>query len=148
MKDHVFLAQAWLLNTVVLNKHAALLPLADIIAPILNVEVEGDPVAGQAFTLVCRITLPDGLSTEPQISWLSPQGDVLTSEGELTVGSQPVLGNPSRLVTYVTQFSPLLTSHGGTYTCQVTVSSPHGTIQPSSSMAQEVTVASMFNLLY
>lgn len=122
--------------------HDSSISLTDLIPPILNIEVEGDSVAGQAFTLVCRITLPDGLSTEPQISWLSPQGDVLTSEGELTVGSQPVLGNPSRLVTYVTQFSPLLTSHGGTYTCQATVSSPYGTIQPSSSVAQKVTVAS------
>lgn len=104
--------------------------------------MEGDSVAGQTFNLLCRITLPGGLSTEPQIVWLSPEGDILTSEGELTVGNQPVFGNPSRLITYMAQFSPLLTSHGGSYTCQVTVSSPFGTIRRSMSVAQNVSVAS------
>ncbi len=104
--------------------------------------MDGDPVAGQTFTLLCRVILPDGLTTEPQIAWLSPEGNTMMSEGELTVGNQLVIGNPSRVTTYMAQFSPLLTSHGGTYTCQATISSPFGTIQQSVSRAQNVSIES------
>ena len=116
--------------------------ITDIPSPIITIVEEGTPVAGKTFTLFCRVILPDGLTAEPQISWLSPQGRVLVSEGELIVGNQVVIGNPSRLTTYMVQFSPVLTSHGGTYTCQTTVSSPYGTIEQSVTRAQNVTVES------
>ncbi len=104
--------------------------------------MDSTPVAGQTFTLLCTVILPGGLSTEPQITWLSPEESILTSEGALTVGNQPVIGNPSRLITYMIQFSPVSTSHGGTYTCRTTITSPFGTIHQSVSRAQNVTVES------
>lgn len=116
--------------------------LADISPPTVSINAEGDSVAGETFTLVCRIVLPVGLSTEPQINWLSPQGDALISEGGVIVGTQPVIGNPSRLISYVLRFSQLLTSHAGPYTCQATVNSPHQTVQRSVSMTHNVSVAS------
>ena len=99
-------------------------------------------VAGQIFSLLCRVTTPDGLTSEPQIRWLSPQGNILSTGGELIVGNQPIIGNPSRLTTYSIQFSPLLTSHGGTYTCQATVSSPYQTVQQSTIRTANVSVQS------
>ena len=116
--------------------------LADILPPDINIIVDGMPVAGQTLTLLCRVTAPDGLIMEPQITWRSPQGNILSSEGEVTVGNQPVIGNPSRLTTYTIQFSPLLTSHGGTYTCQATVNSPYLTIQQSAAGTWNVSVQS------
>lgn len=53
-----------------------------------------------------------------------------------------MIGNPSRLTTYSVQFSPLLTSHGGTYTCQATIGSPYQTIQQSTARAENVSVQS------
>lgn len=114
----------------------------DIVAPNLNIVEDGESFAGETFALLCKVTLPDGLTTEPQISWLSPEGNILTSEGDVTVGSRPILGNPFRLTTYVIQFSPFLTSHGGTYTCRVTLTSPFGTIEQSVSMAWNISVRS------
>ena len=108
----------------------------------MNIVEEGVPVAGETFTLLCRVILPDGLTTQPQITWISPQGNTLTSEGELTVGNQLVVGNPSRLTTYIIQFSPLLTSHGGTYTCKATVNSPFETIRQSATRAQNLSIGS------
>ena len=115
---------------------------AAILQPTVNIMMDGTPTAGETFTLLCRVILPDGLATEPQIAWLSPQGNILISEGELTVGNQFVLGNPSRVTTYMVQFSPLLTSHGGTYTCRTTVSSPFGTILQTVTRTQNVSVQS------
>ena len=112
----------------------------DVPLPTVNIAESGVPEAGQTYTLLCRVVLPDGLTTEPEVTWLSADGDTLTSAGEITVGRQQVSGNPSRLTTYMIQFSPLLTSHGGMYTCQATVSSPFGTIQQTVSSARNVSV--------
>lgn len=67
------------------------------------------------------------------------------SEGELAVGNQQVAGNPSRLTTYVALFSPVLTSHAGTYMCQTTLTSPYGTIQQTVTSEHHVTVGSKCN---
>ena len=115
---------------------------ADILSPAISTFADGTAVAGQAFTLFCRVVLPEGLATRPLVVWFSPEGEVMVSGGELTVGNQQVVGNPSRLTTYMAQFSPVLTSHGGTYTCQATVSSPYGTIQQSVTAEHNVTVES------
>lgn len=104
--------------------------------------MEGDSIAGQTLLLLCSVTLPEALSSQPKIAWLSAEGDILISEGVLTVGNQPIIGNPSRLITYALQFSQLLTSHGGIYACQANVSSPFGTIQRSVLMSQTVSVTS------
>lgn len=117
-------------------------PFTDLLPPTISTFEDGDSVAGQTLTLLCRVILPEGLITPPQIAWLSPQGSILTSEGELTVGNQELTGNPSRLSTYMVQFSSVLTSHGGTYTCQATVSSLYGTIQKSVFRMHNVSVQS------
>ena len=113
---------------------------ADISPPTVSIFEDGSAVAGETFTLLCRVVLPDGLTTRPMVEWLSPEGNTLMSEGELTVGDQQVIGNPSRLTTYMAQFSPVMTSHGGTYTCQATVLSPQGTLQESSATTYNVSI--------
>ncbi len=100
------------------------------------------PVAGDSFTLLCSVTIPHGITTEPQLAWLSPDGNVVSSEGEVTVDNQPIIGNPSRLITYIIQFSPLMTSHAGTYTCLVTLISPFGTIEVSATRSENISVQS------
>ena len=122
------------------------LVLADIPPPEVNIIADTTSVAGQAYSLLCRVTVPDGLMSEPQIVWRSPQGNILSSGGEIIVGNQPVLGNPSRLTTYSIQFSPLLTSHSGTYTCLATITSPCQTIQKSVSRTVNVSVKSKTTL--
>ena len=110
--------------------------------PDIEIFVEGIPELGSSFTVLCSVTIPHGVTTEPQIVWLSPEGNVLTSEGDVTVGHQPIIGNPSRLTTYIMQFSPLMTSHAGTYTCLVTLTSPFGTIEVSTARSENVSVQS------
>ena len=111
--------------------------------PDIEIYVEGTPDAGTSFTLLCSVTIPRGVTTEPQIVWLSPAGNPLSSEGDVTVGNQPIIGNPSRLTTYIIQFSPLMTSHAGTYSCLVTLTSPFGTIEVTATRSENVSVQGM-----
>ena len=123
-----------------------IISLTALLPPNIMIVHDGNPIAGDTFTLLCTVILPDGLETEPQITWLSPLGNMLASEGELTVGYQRVIGNPSRVTTYMAQFSPVLTSHGGMYTCQATIRSLYSTIQQSVSRTQNISVQSMLYL--
>ena len=114
----------------------------DILSPDVDIITDGTSIAGQIYTLLCRVTVPDGVTTEPLITWYSPQGSALLSGGELIVSNQPVIGNPSRLTTYSAQFSRLLTSHSGMYTCRATITSPYGTIQQSASRTANISIQS------
>lgn len=116
--------------------------LTDIPPPDISIIREDVPVVGQMFMLLCRVIVADVVATEPQVTWLSPEGNTLSSEEEVTVGTQPVIGNPSKLTTYILQFSPLMTSHAGTYTCQVTLTSPYGTLPVTAERAENVSISS------
>ena len=97
---------------------------------------------GEAYTLICRVAVQNGLMSSPQIMWLNPNGQVLSSEGAITVEIQPVIGNPTRLTSYALTFSPVDTSHAGTYTCRATVVSPYWTMMQSASATANITVQS------
>ena len=105
---------------------------------------EDAPVAGELYTLLCTVTVQNGLISDPQIMWLDPAGLPLSSEGGITIATQPVLDAPfePRLTTYSLSFSPLFTSHGGPYTCHATVTSPQQTLQETSSAVYNLTVQS------
>ena len=100
------------------------------------------PVAGQSYSLLCMVTIQNDPIPDPQITWLDPNGLPLSSEGEITITTQPFLDGPSqtRLTTYRISFSPLHTSHGGLYTCQAEVTSPQQTLQETSSATHNITV--------
>lgn len=74
--------------------HACFLPHVDVSPPVISTFDGGTATAGQAFTLFCRVVLPEGLTTQPQIVWLSPEGDILASEAELTVALSKLLATP------------------------------------------------------
>ena len=111
-------------------------PDLSIIAPDTSI------TAGETYTLICRVAVQNGLMSAPQITWLNPNGQVLSSEGAITVAVQPVIGNPTRLTSYALTFSPVHTSHAGTYTCRATIVSPYGTMMQSASATANVTVQS------
>ena len=83
-------------------------------------------------------------TSDPDITWLNPEGEPLSSEGEISI----VLATPpgddlsTRLTTYALNFSPLHTSRGGTYTCEVTVTSPFETLREMTSTMFTVIVES------
>ena len=71
------------------------------------------PIAGEIFSLECSL---NGMSDSATFQWLKGSPDnrtQLTSDSSLTIIST---SSVSELL-----FSPLRASHGGLYTCQVTV---------------------------
>ena len=110
--------------------------------PEVSIISDGIPLAGEMYTLLCRVIVQEGSVSEADIIWLNPDGEPLTSEGEITVAIQPAIGNPTRLTTYALHFSPVYTSRGGIYTCQATVTSPFQTFQETGSATTSLSIRS------
>ena len=105
--------------------------------PTLGISVsnDGDPfIAGQSYNLTCTVTLENTADT-PTVEWLGPNNNPLSNSSDITVERLPVNN-----FTYTTtlHFTTLRTSHGGQYSCQVTLGSVNNTA------AMNITVLSKF----
>ena len=101
---------------------------------------EGNQTAGNAYTLVCRVSVVESLVVDPDVVWLD--------SNRMTVsGLDIAVGRPSIEGTVVTRnltFSPLHTSHGGEYTCRASISVSSISIENlSNSSSTNITVKSM-----
>ena len=101
------------------------------------IKPEGDPTAGSSYTLVCQVTVTQGLVVDPDVVWLDSSG--MTVSG--LMGRPSIEGN---VVTRNLTFNPLHTIHGGVYTCHASVSLPSISIANlSSNSSTRITVLSM-----
>ena len=69
----------------------------------------GANIAGETYHLECSISMA-GSNDQPIFTWLDPMDDPVSSEMINTTDSVSILG-----------FSPLATSHAGTYMCVVSL---------------------------
>ena len=76
----------------------------------------GTPTAGETFSLTCSVTLQDGgpLTEDLIVQWEAPVD--ISMDDKIQV----VTGDSTGTRTSVLQFTPVLTSHGGQYTCKAT----------------------------
>ena len=109
-----------------------------LVAPVVMVTSKGDPTAGNTYTLVCQVSVVEGLVVDPDVVWLDSSGRTVSGL-DITVGGPSIEGS---VVTRNLTFSPLHTSHRGNYTCQATISV--FSISLSSSNLTRNTVQSMF----
>ena len=75
----------------------------------------------------------------PSVEWVGPDGVVVVSEGNRTVGQVETQGTTSTLIL---SFNPVLFSDGEWYTCRAAISVPWMATQPpaiSSSVNMHVT---------
>ena len=101
------------------------------------IKSEGDPTAGNSYTLVCQVTVTQGLVVDPDVVWLDSNG--MTVRGVMDRPS--IEGN---VVTRNLTFNPLHTIHGGVYTCHASISLPSISIANlSSNSSTRITVLSM-----
>ena len=85
----------------------------------------------------------DGMNLVPSVEWVGPDGVVVVSEGNRTVGQVETQGTTSTLTL---SFNPVLSSHGGRYTCRAAISVPWMATQPpqhSASVDMPVTCKSL-----
>ena len=68
-------------------------------------EADINSTAGQSLSVQCRFHITDNLIRPPRVQWVNSSGSVQSDTSTLS-------------------FSPLLTSHGGEYTCTVTITIP------------------------
>ena len=104
---------------------------------------KGDPIAGSTYTLVCQVSVVEGLVVDPDVVWLDSNGTAVSGVN-ITVGGPSIEGS---VVTRNLTFSPLHTSHGGDYTCRSSISVSSisvSSISLSSSNLTHIIVQSMF----
>ncbi|KAL5486725.1 hypothetical protein EMCRGX_G019242 [Ephydatia muelleri] len=103
--------------------------------PVVTTSSYGSTIAGSVYSLVCTVKVVDGLVVVPDVVWMK-DGRVLVN-GTNTTLTRTVLGGNSNLNL---TFNPLLTSHGGQYTCVATISVPQLSLNVTNSSAVTVSV--------
>ena len=83
--------------------------------------------AGEQFTLVCKALLGSDQLEAPYITWFAPDGSTVTSNDQIlldgpTMGSEYFGGETITTYSLSLTFTPLRTSHQGTYNCTTSVS--------------------------
>ena len=77
------------------------------------------PAAGSTFTLTCSAVELVDHSGDTVVTWLDTEGQNITSGGDFAITRQTSV----QRVDYSLQFNPLRVSHGGMYTCAVSIPS-------------------------
>ena len=87
--------------------------------------VSSPPVteACQPLSLTCTVTVVEYLIVCPQVEWIPPDGSVISSDGNPSVGGAPVVSGT--LSTCNITFTSLHTSHAGRYTCWAYLNIPN-----------------------
>ena len=108
--------------------------------PVVTTSSYGSTIAGSVYSLVCTVKVIDGLVVVPDVVWMK-DGRVLVNGTNTTLTRTVSGGNSTLNLT----FNPLLTSHGGQYTCVATISVPQLSLNITNSSAVTVSVQSEFN---
>ena len=106
----------------------------DLSPPSINVTPEGNPMAGETYSLECSVETEKGIrSMDISITWTTPNGATIKTENLMTNGT----------VTRGTlAFSPLNTSHSGKYICTGRISAKSVGVNVSNIFSILVNVAS------
>ena len=106
--------------------------------PVVTSSSYGSTIAGLVYSLQCMVKVVDGLVVVPDVVWMK-DGGVLVNGTNTTLTRTMSGGNSTLNLT----FNPLLTSHGGQYTCVATISIPQLSLSITNS---DVSVLSEFNV--
>ena len=96
-------------------------------------ESDSSPAAGSVFILTCSAVELVDHSGDTVVTWKDAEGQNITSGGDYTTIRQ----SRTQRVDYSLHFNPLRVSHGGLYTC--TVSIPNVGYQDSRNFSLQVT---------
>lgn len=105
---------------------------------MVSTSTDGTAVAGSVYSIICTVTMPSALLATPDIAWINPSGTEINSQISSTQN-----GNMT-VVSVLVQFNPLLASHNGLYTCEVSLLSPSLMAPLNLTSATTVSVQSKF----
>lgn len=90
---------------------------SDLPSPAITIIRDGNSVAGENYTLICSVTVVDGLSDDViiAVTWADNNGDPVQLDS---------IWRDDVNTTLTLEFDPLLSSHGGRYTCNASISIP------------------------
>ena len=88
-----------------------------------------DAVHQTDYTLICTMSVIDGMTLTPDFEWFYPNGSVIVSDGNIVISDPQKEGN---VTTSTLRFSPVLSEHGGIYTCKAAINVPWMREQPQS----------------
>lgn len=83
-------------------------------AMVLSIMTIGNAIAGETYEVICEASLKQGVQATPFFRWLNSDGDRVINDGDISVG-------PATASTLQMVFDILKVSHGGIYTCEVTL---------------------------
>ena len=86
-----------------------------------------DALNNTAYTLVCSVTVISGMNLPVRMEWVGPDGTVVSTSGNKTVGEVERQG---ALSTLTLSFHPVFVIDNGNYTCRTNVIVPWMGIQP------------------
>ena len=82
---------------------------------------EGSSTDRHMFTLTCSVTTVSGLQADVDITWSGPNGELIASEGRISVDTQVTAGDATNLTLH---FDPLKSADEGAYSCAATATLP------------------------
>lgn len=80
----------------------------------------GLPVAGYNYTLICTVTLIEGLLGTPTVEWVGSDGQIVVSAEDVIVYDPVTFGRTTNLTLF---FDPIRNRDEGVYICMASVSS-------------------------
>ena len=101
----------------------------------------GESIAGEEETLTCSVSVQN---STPTIKWRGPDRDILINGSGIIVGDRVTSGNITNTTLH---FTPLLTSHGGTYSCHASTVNVVTMRRETVALSQAVTVQSEYNCI-
>ena len=113
-----------------------------LLPPVITTSSYGSTIAGSVYSLVCMVKVVDGLIVVPDVVWMM-DGGILVNGTNTTLTRTMSGGNSTLNLT----FNPLLTSHGGQYTCVATISVPQLSLNITNLSAVTVSVQSELNVV-
>lgn len=106
----------------------------------------GPPVAGYNYTLICTVTLTEGLLGTPTVKWVGRDGHLVVSAEDVIV-YDPVTSDRTTNLTLF--FDPIRTRDEGVYICKASVSSTalSGALNSSMTYPINVTISKPQNIV-
>ncbi len=82
--------------------------------PHVGISSSGSAIAGEMYAITCNVSLNQNLRQTPVMEWVGPSGLVLNDNSLENVS----LSTSSPSTTLTLLFTPLHTSHAGSYVCR------------------------------